>query len=105
MGDNTLNRLVEAEKEAKALIEKARDQARVLLERAEREAAVEKEQRLQEFHAYRTQSLSSSELEAQIEAEKIRNDGIEVARGLEGRLKSKIPEAVENVMAMLLEER
>jgi len=103
MGDNTLNRLVDAEKEAKALIEKAREQARVLLERAEVEAAKERERRLKDFHAHRTQSLSSSGLEAQIEAEKIRNDGIEVARGLEGRLKSKIPGAVESVMDLLLE--
>ncbi|MGA1820208.1 MAG: hypothetical protein ACMUHU_04275 [Thermoplasmatota archaeon] len=103
MGDNTLNRLVEAEKEAKALIEKAREQARVLLESAEIEAAKDRERRLREFNSHRTQTLSSTGLEAQIEAEKIRNDGIEVARGLEGRLKSKIPGAVDGVMTMLLE--
>jgi len=103
MGDATFNRLIDAEKEAKSLVEKARIQARTLIERAEEEAQRERERRIAEFHNQRTQSLSSSGLEAQMEAEKIRYDGIEVARGLEDRLKSRIPKAVENVMSILLE--
>ena len=102
MGDNTLDHLIVAEKEAMALIHKAKEQARVLVENAEQEANREKDRRLHEFQNFRKQSLSSSSLGAQIEAEKIRNDGIEVARGLEGRLKSKIPQAVDSVMTMLL---
>ncbi|MGA1873040.1 MAG: hypothetical protein ACMUHY_05150 [Thermoplasmatota archaeon] len=103
MGENTLDRLVEAEMEAESLIDEARKKAKVLIDSAEEEAARERERRMNEFHTHRTQVLSSSAVEAQIEAEKIRNDGIEVARGLEGRLKSRIPEAVDSIMSILLE--
>ena len=38
------------------------------------------------------------------EAEKIRRDGIELAKGLAGKSKPRIPMAVEKVMQLLLEQ-
>lgn len=105
MGDSTLDQLIKAEKEANSLVERAREQAKVIIERAEHEARKEKEARFNDFNDRRKRALSASNLEAQKEAEKIRNDGIEVARGLEGRIRSGIPSAVDKVMKVLLERQ
>ncbi|MBN1538528.1 MAG: hypothetical protein JW939_00145 [Candidatus Thermoplasmatota archaeon] len=102
MGDGALDELMKAEKEANSIVEKAREQARVIIETAENEARKDKDARLKDFQDRRKRALSASEMEAQKEAEKIRNDGIEVARGLDGRMRSGIPRAMDQVLKMLL---
>ncbi|MBN1391035.1 MAG: hypothetical protein JXA22_10390 [Candidatus Thermoplasmatota archaeon] len=105
MGDRTLNMLVDAEKEAKTLVEKAKEQANNIIEEAEKGARKEREDRLSQFNLRKSRVLGSSNTKAQEQAEKIKSDGIEVARGLDDRLRSKIPLAVDHVMQLLLEEQ
>jgi vacuolar-type H+-ATPase subunit H len=104
MGDGALDRLLDAEKEAKSLVEKAKDQARRMLEKAEEDAEKSREKGMNEFLSIRAQIMESSKLQAQKEAEKIRRDGIELAKGLAGKSKPRIPMAVEKIMQMLLEQ-
>ena len=104
MGDGALNRLLDAEKEAKSLVEKAKDQAKRMVGKAEKDAQRSREKEMNDFPTKRNKTVESSKAEAQIEAEKIRRDGIELAKGLAGKSKPRIPMAVEKVMEMLLEQ-
>jgi V/A-type H+-transporting ATPase subunit G/H len=104
MGDGALDRLLDAEKEAKSLVDKAKDQARLMLEKAEKDAQRSRNIGMKEFLVKRDEILESSKVQAQNEAEKIRRDGIDLAKGLSGRSKPRIPVAVEKVLQMLLEQ-
>jgi vacuolar-type H+-ATPase subunit H len=105
MGDGALNRLLETEKEAKALVEKARDQAKRIIEQAEKEAQASKQRSLNENRSKHVSMLDISKEASRKEAEKIRRDGIELAQGLAGKSKTRIGIAVDKVLEMLLEEQ
>ncbi len=105
MGDGTLNRLLETEKEAKALVEKAREQAKRIIEQAEKEAQASKQRSLNENRSKHSAMLDISKEDYRKEAEKIRRDGIELAQGLAGKSKTRIGIAVDKVLEMLLEEQ
>jgi vacuolar-type H+-ATPase subunit H len=105
MGDGALNRLLETEKEAQLLVDKARDQAKRIVEQAEKEAVAFKKAGLNEFHTKKARTIENSQIESRKEAEKIRSDGIELAKGLAGRSKTRIPMAVDKVLEMLLEDQ
>ncbi|MGA1847859.1 MAG: hypothetical protein ACMUHB_00835 [Thermoplasmatota archaeon] len=102
MGDDALNRLLEAEKQAQSLMDEARKKAKVVVDSAEEESKAARKKGIDSFHTRRTQALEESARAAQKEAEKIKRDGIELANGLAGRSKTRIPMAVEEVMELLL---
>lgn len=104
MGEGALDRLLDAEKEAKSLVEKAKEQAKRMMDKAEEDANRSREKGMNDFLKQRTEIMESSKVESQNEAEKIRRDGIDIAKGLAGKSKPRIPIAVEKVMEMLLEK-
>jgi vacuolar-type H+-ATPase subunit H len=102
MGNDALNRLLEAEKKAHTMMEEARKRAQIIVDSAQEESKAARRKGIENFHTRGTLALEESAREAQREAEKIKRDGIELANGLTGRSKTRIPTAVEEVMELLL---
>ena len=95
---------MEAEKEAQSIIDRSRSQAQSLLEKAEDGSRIEHSNKIEEFRQKRITILEEEAKNAIVEAEKIKRDGIELANGLSGRSKERIPLAVKNVMELLRDQ-
>jgi len=103
MRDDTLGKLLEAEKEARSIMERARQEAKGILDLAEEGSKAEMKKVIENFHTERSLTLKESAMKAEKEAKKIKRDGVELANGLAGRSRTRIPEAVEEVMGLLFD--
>lgn len=104
MADSTLDKLLEAEKRSQKRIDDAREQAAVIVKQAGETAVKERDDTVKAFAEKRTAYLEKIRTESSREAEKIKRDGLEIARGLEGKLKHRIPLAVDTIMKEYLND-
>ncbi len=104
MGDETLNRLLEAEAGAKKRIVGAKERSGQIMETARDDASKQREISLQRFQRRRVNELSSVREAALVEARSVREEGVQEAGDLERRAKPRIKEAVESVIESYLGE-
>ncbi|MFW3145361.1 MAG: hypothetical protein ACMUIE_00940 [Thermoplasmatota archaeon] len=102
MVDSTFERLIAAEKEAKATIENAKKQAEMVIRKVGEDIRSERKMAMDDFSRKRERILGEEERRAREEAERIKRDGIEIAKGLSDRTSTKLPVAVNELMAHLL---
>lgn len=101
MANDALSRLLEAEKEAQSMFDQARSDARKIIAKAEEKSLQDHRSRIERFQSRRKSELEDSTKSAIKEAERIKRDGIEIAKGLAGRSKERIPLAVEEILEQL----
>ncbi|MGA1821995.1 MAG: hypothetical protein ACMUIG_05665 [Thermoplasmatota archaeon] len=104
MADNTLEKLLEAEKISQMRIEEARRKAEEIVKRADLDAVKGREENFKAFAERRKAYLEKVRSESGQEAERIKRDGLEIARGLEDKLKNRIPQAVDTIMKEYLND-
>ncbi len=102
MGDETLDKLLEAEAGVKKRIVGAKERSRHILEKARDDALEKKETALLRFQQRRVNELSSVREAALVEARSVQEEGVREASDLESRAKPRIKEAVESVIESYL---
>ena len=100
-----INKLVSdiQSEEAEDIIQRAKVESRSLLESAREDARKMRHSALENFEKRRTEELERHTSEAIEEADKIKRDGIDLARGLGGRVKTRIRKAVDEAMETLFD--
>jgi vacuolar-type H+-ATPase subunit H len=103
MEGSSLDRLLEAEGTARRRIEKARDEAKRIVIDANEIARKERAASIDRFMRTREEKLKEAHRKASEEAERIRRDGVELAKGLTGRVKERVLTAADSVVSIYLD--
>ena len=104
MADITLEKLLEAEKRSQKRIEDARRKVEEIVKKADDAVLRDREEAVKAFSEKRKAYLEKVRSESSQEAERIKRDGLEIARGLEDKLKNRIPQAVDTIMKEYLND-
>ncbi|MEA3559501.1 MAG: hypothetical protein U9R75_09640 [Candidatus Thermoplasmatota archaeon] len=104
MARDSLDLLLEAEKEAKVMIDKARSGSSRMIELAEERAVKERRSALDAFQKKRSRTVDNVKRSALEEAESIRKGGVGAAHVIEGEAKARMGLAVDEAMKIILEK-